>query len=707
MTQIFQPALLLTLGCTAVMSGGQAHAQNSPAAVSSTIVVTGHRDADIHEESLNASLGVLGNVSIRDTPNTINVVPRTLIEQQQLKSVQDVFRYIPSVQGDGARPQSRGFQGSVVQNTRIDGFNIAGTTDYPAEQFERIEVLNGLAGAIYGPANPAGVFNYVLKRPTGTPMLYARGGFGTDNLWLETADVSGKAGPIGVRVNVLNEAGRPYAADSHSSRQLGSVAIDVAIDANTVLETNASYYHYRVRGLPGTFTLAAGLAFPEDIDPTIALYGQPFAGQTNDTTTFSATLKHAFNDHWRLSAGMGDQIADRQTSQINNTITNTAGAYTSTIQTATASRFATLSNQLYLNGDFRTGGITHDLAIGTTGFLSKNFNPVSVRTYTLGSATLANPRAYVEPSFPNYRDRYRSARAWQQVLVASDRVGIGSGVSAVLTGSYSWLKTSNTNLAGVETSGSSDKGFSPSVSLLYKPAEAWTLYATYANSLQQGDTAPVGTANANSILAPFRSKQYEAGVKLGLPALDLTLAAFQISRPFAYTNPTTLAFQEDGKQRNRGVELTANGRLLPGLSAFGGVAFLDPKLLDTATAATRDTRIVGLSRWTMTGLLTWDVAQAPGLSLTAFVRHASNRATDNANLFYAPGYTTVDLGAKQAIPIGGDRIVTARVDVANVFDERYLTNVLPGGLNGYSGAGNAQATLARPRTVQASLAISL
>ncbi|RYD19687.1 MAG: TonB-dependent receptor, partial [Lysobacteraceae bacterium] len=116
---------------------------------------------------------------------------------------------------------------------------------------------------------------------------------------------------------------------------------------------------------------------------------------------------------------------------------------------------------------------------------------------------------------PNYRDRYRSARAWQQVLVASDRVGIGSGVSAVLTGSYSWLKTSNTNLAGVETSGSSDKGFSPSVSLLYKPAEAWTLYATYANSLQQGDTAPVGTANANSILAPFRSKQYEAGVKLG------------------------------------------------------------------------------------------------------------------------------------------------------------------------------------------------
>jgi iron complex outermembrane receptor protein len=689
-----------------IANSGVAYAQEASADDGRSIIVTGQRQGSVREDSQAATLGPLGTVNVRDTPSTINVVPRALIEQQQLKSIQDVLRYIPSVQGDGARPQSRGFQGSVVQNSRIDGFNIAATTDYPTEQFERIDVLNGLSGAIYGPTNPAGLFSYILKRPTERPSAYVRVGFGSDNLWLETADLSGTMGSVGVRVNGLNEAGTGYLDNSRVSRQLASLALDLTLGDDTVLQTNASYYHYFTRGLPGTFTLAAGLGFPRDIDPSISLYGQPFAGQRNDTTMVSARLLHDFGSDWHLTVGMGDQIADRETTQINNTITNISGAYTSTIQTATASRFATLSNQLYLNGRFETGALHHDLSLGTTGFVSKNFNPVAALTYTLGSATLANPKAYAEPAFPDFTHRYRSARAWQQVLVVSDRVGLGDHVSAVLTGSYSWLGTTNTNVQSVRTSGSHDSGFSPSVSLIYKPIEQLTLYGTWASSLQQGDTAPAGTTNQNSILAPFRSKQYEAGVKLGLAGLDLSLAAFQISRPFAFTNPATLAFETGGKQRNRGVEFTANGTILPGLTAFGGIAYLDPKLLDTASATTNDTRIVGLSRYTESLLLTWSVPRLTGLSVSAFVRHASDRPTDNANRFYAPGFTTVDFGLKQSIPIGRQTVV-ARLDVANAFNEHYLTNILPGGLNGYSGAGNAQAALARPRTVQVSMAVAL
>ena len=683
-----------------------ARAQDAHGDDDRTIIVTGQRQGSIRDDAQSANLGPLGAVRIRDTPNTINVVPRPLIEQQQLKNIQDVLRYIPSVQGDGARPQSRGFQGSVVQNTRIDGFNIVSTTDYPVEQFERIEVLNGLSGAIYGPTNPAGLFNYVLKRPTARSSAYARVGYGSDGLWLETADLSGTFGPVGVRVNGLNEAGEGFADGSHVSRQLASLALDFRLSPDTVLETNASYYHFVNTGFPGTFSLAAGLGFPKDIDPNVALYGQRYAGQRNDTKTFSARLRHDFGDDWHLIVGVGDQIADRETTQVSNTITNAAGAYTSTIQTTTASRFTVLSNQLYLNGTFKTGGISHALALGTTGFLWKNFNPRAGRTFTLGSASLANPRAFPKPTFPDFRDRYRSARAWQQVIVASDHVDVGGGVSAVLTGSYSWLTTVNSSLTNPVTSRSKDHGFSPSVSLIYKPAEALTFYATYANSLQQGDTAPAGTTNQNSILAPFRSKQYEVGVKLGLARIDLTLAAFQISRPFAYINAATRTFEENGRQRNRGVEFTANGTILPGLTAFGGVAYLDPRLLNTATPANNGTRIVGLSRWTESLLLTYAVPPVTGLSLSAFARHVSNRPTDNANRFYAPGYTTLDLGAKQQLAIGG-RSIVFRLDVLNVTDERYLTNILPGGLNGYTGAGNAQATLGRPRTVQVSAAVAL
>lgn len=91
-----------------------------------------------------ASLGPMGQRRLQDTPYSISVVPRDLTEDQQLKSFKDMIRYLPSVQGDGARPQTRGLQGSVVQNTRLDGLNVVSTTDYPAEQLGGVEVLSGL-----------------------------------------------------------------------------------------------------------------------------------------------------------------------------------------------------------------------------------------------------------------------------------------------------------------------------------------------------------------------------------------------------------------------------------------------------------------------------------------------------------------------------------------------------------------------------------
>ncbi|HCN8915493.1 TPA: TonB-dependent receptor plug domain-containing protein, partial [Escherichia coli] len=94
------------------------------------------------------------------------------IENQQAQSVSEMLKYSPSTQMqarggmDVGRPQSRGMQGSVVANSRLDGLNIVSTTAFPVEMLERMDVLNSLTGALYGPASPAGQFNFVAKRPT-------------------------------------------------------------------------------------------------------------------------------------------------------------------------------------------------------------------------------------------------------------------------------------------------------------------------------------------------------------------------------------------------------------------------------------------------------------------------------------------------------------------------------------------------------------
>ena len=124
----------------------------------------GQAGAGVHNAATNpnynagiVSVGPLGNRNVLDTPFSITSVPLDLIENLQLKTVNDTLRYLPSVeirnqQGyEVSRPQSRGFQGTVVQNTRLDGLSIIGTTAIPAENLAGIQVLNGLAGSLYGP----------------------------------------------------------------------------------------------------------------------------------------------------------------------------------------------------------------------------------------------------------------------------------------------------------------------------------------------------------------------------------------------------------------------------------------------------------------------------------------------------------------------------------------------------------------------------
>jgi len=656
-----------------------------------------------------ATLGPLGRRTLQDTPYSISVVAHDLIDNQQYKSVKDILRLNPTVQGDGARPQSRGMQGSVVQNTRLDGLNVVSTTDYPAEQFDSIEMLSGLAGSLYGPANPAGTFNYISKRPTDETLNRVTLGVGTGLTWLKAADLSGPfdpAGRIKYRINLVDEQGQGYSPGSELRRQLVSTAFDFQLSDSDVLETNFSYYNYVSKGLPATFALASGASFPHAFSPTKNNLGQNYAGANNTTETASLHWKHDFDGNWKLDVGMLRQIADRETTAVTNTfVKNSAiGAYNSTISTSTASRFTINSYLVSLNGTEWTGGIRHDLTLGASGFDWNNYNPVNGKAAPLGSSSLADPQAFPEPNYPDFTDRYRSAVSTQHSVIFGDTLTFTPQWSVMVTGSQSNLATTNYAVTGTRSSASNDNGWSGAGSLMYKPVDDLTLYVTYADSLQQGDTAPSTASNANQILAPYRSKEWEAGAKLALDHLNLSLAAFQIKRPYAYLQGTDYGL--GGEQRNRGVELMADGSVSENVRVYGGLVWLDPKLLDTGTASTDNTQIVGLAKYTASLLTVYQVPQITGLSLNVNARYVGRRATDNADNNWVPGYTTFDTGAAYAT-VMFHRNTTYRLEVQNLTNERYWDNIVPGGLNGYSAAGNASASLGAPRTVQASIQVDL
>lgn len=684
-------------------SSAAAGTQQMPA-----VNVTAHAPASQSMRVDRANLGPLGDLKRVDTPYSVNVVPQHVIRAQQLKSIADALRYIPSVQGDGARPQSRGIQGSVVQNSRIDGLNAVSTTDYPLEQFDRIEVLNGLAGALYGPANPAGTFNYVQKRPTDSRLFRVTLGYASGTRFLREIEASDRVGPskaIGYRFTLLDETGSGYTEHSTVRRQLASLALDFHLSPDTVIETNVSRYHYVAKGFPATFALASGVHFPGALDPTNAAYGAVNGGSDNTTTTGSIQIKHDFSPDWHLSAAVLRQIADRESTGITDTLIDNAGNYRTTLSTATASRFTITSNLVYLNGKVRTGSIEHRIGIGTSGFVWDNFNPVAGGTATLGAGNLANPQSVFVTGAPDFEHRYQSAQATQQSLLLSDDIAFSPRWSVLLAGSQSWLSTHNYNAGGKQTSESANQGLSGSASLVFKPAGNQSLYLTYADSLQQGDTAPTGSANAGNILDPYRSKQWEVGYKVAFSHWNSSLAAFRITRPYAYTMADGI-YRTGGEQRNLGVEWMLDGHLTRDLSLFGGVAWLDPRLFDTGDASTDGKQIVGLPKYTVNLLAEYDVRQVPGLAADVNLHYVGARATDNANSGSVGAYATVDLGVRYLTSLF-ERAVTLRLAVDNVTNRQYWTNIVPGGLNGYTGAGNATAQLGAPRTVMASMEFEL
>lgn len=214
----------------------------------------------------NASMGPLGNKKILDLPYSVQSVSSDLIQNQQVNGTPDLLKYTPSAQveyrggGEIGRPQTRGFQADLLQNTRIDGYSAGSHFPQPVELYEHQDVLYGLSGAFYGPSNAAGVFNSVLKRPTDTPLRRVSQSYEGESQFVTKGDFGGRAGDndrYGYRLNLMHGDGERYVESSNLRRELVGLAVDTRINDQTLLEANASRFIYDQTGYPGGFGLSA------------------------------------------------------------------------------------------------------------------------------------------------------------------------------------------------------------------------------------------------------------------------------------------------------------------------------------------------------------------------------------------------------------------------------------------------------------------
>ncbi|MGH6632843.1 MAG: TonB-dependent receptor plug domain-containing protein, partial [Sphingopyxis sp.] len=113
-----------------------------------------------------------------DTPLTIAVIPRDVLDTQQSTSLIDALRNTAGVTTAETAPtvyNNLAIRGILVENRgnyRLNGtLPIINLTDLPLEDKERVEALKGASALYYGFTTPSGIINLTMKRPTRDPLL--------------------------------------------------------------------------------------------------------------------------------------------------------------------------------------------------------------------------------------------------------------------------------------------------------------------------------------------------------------------------------------------------------------------------------------------------------------------------------------------------------------------------------------------------------
>jgi iron complex outermembrane receptor protein len=171
------------------------------------IVVTGEREEGYRVPQ--ATTGTRTDTPIRDIPQSIQVIPRQVLEDQKVTRLTDAIRNVSGVvEGVGFAGSIdnfniRGFEFSSVLR---DGFREPGDALRELANIEQIEVLKGPASVLYGNAEPGGIINLVTKRPLSTPYYSADFSIGSFNYYRPSIDISGSLNPDKTLLYRLNTA---------------------------------------------------------------------------------------------------------------------------------------------------------------------------------------------------------------------------------------------------------------------------------------------------------------------------------------------------------------------------------------------------------------------------------------------------------------------------------------------------------------------
>lgn len=631
-----------------------------------------------------ARLGMMGNKDVMDTPFSVTSYTAKTLADLQTVTVADALQRDPSV-------RSTGQVGGIVDSFFIRGFPIGegnlGELAYDGvygvapnyrvftDYAERVEVLKGPGALMYGispNSGVGGVINIVPKRPLDEDLTRFTGSYASDSQVGGHLDLSrrfGSENQFGVRFNGSLQGGDTAVDDQEREVNIGAIAFDYRGER---LRLNLDFISQKENfdGASRPFTVAPGVEIPS------APNGRTNTSQKwgwSDTKEQSALLggEYDLTDAVTVFAHAGGGRSDvkRMSDQVPRILnsagdtSNTPGYYKFNVDRTTA--------DVGIRGVFDTGPVTHTTTLMATTYqdeLSRGItNGPEVRSNIYHPVDVPKP-AINAPKVLRISESQLSGFALTDTLsVLDDRLQLTLGLRRQN------IESRNYNAAGSVSSRYDDSATTPMLGVVVKPWEDVSLYYNYVEGLSKGDVAPGNASNAGETFAPYESKQHEIGVKYEHGTFMTTLALFQIEKPSGEIGAGDV-FSVQAEQRNRGVELSVFGEVASGTRLMGGVTLLDGELTDSATAANRGNKPVGVPEVQANLWAEWDTPWVEGFTLTSGAIYTGSQYVNQANTQELDAWTRFDAGARYATKIEG-RPTTFRATVQNVFDREYWSGV--------------------------------
>lgn len=630
------------------------------------------------------TLGLLGSTSVMNVPfSTVNYTSK-LIEDQQARTAADALINDASVRATTA---SNGFDDTLqirgfpvpASDVGLNGlYGLISSNRVPAQIIERIELLKGPGALINGIApggSIGGGVNIVTKRALDvpltrlTPFFMSAGNFGLH------ADVSRRFGTNkewGVRFNGVVRDGEASIEDGNWRTGLGALSLDYRGDrlrwTFDAISQNDDTRNFR----PQINIQSAVPWIPAPPDARGNWYPGTLLRQTDNTV--ASAFEYDVTDAVTLYAGLGYRKGENEQTFPDSRVAGFPGGIDQfgnfrLINAYYDSYSETISGNVGLRSQFDTGFISHKFNIAFTGFNQEAGNAYVTSSYSVPSS-IYNPSPLPVITAARNPPRRASESTLTSFAVVDTMSFLDDAVLVTVGARHQMVRQdAYSTTTGSLTSSYDAEATTPFAGVVIKPWQNVSLYANYAEGLTRGTIVGPGYANTGAVLAPYKSKQQEAGIKVDWGTITTTAAVFQIARPNSIrTASDELAY--DGEQRNRGVELSAYGLLLPGLRGMVSATFLRPELTNPTNPAERGNDAAGVPDKTFSAGLDWDVPWVTGLSLNGRVIYTSGSYLTSANTLRFPDWTRVDIGARYATSINGTP-VTLRANIENLFDETY------------------------------------